>query len=268
MISFGGKDYAGQTQKSNGKSCEYQLFLHRLLKRQNATVNSLQRNLHKLEREKSFEEARTAVKSQMERIFQQKSNLDSKGNNGNRGIVVGAPVLPIPEVQRAMQDYRRQQATLTRRSSSGTPSRNLSSLSTRHRSMDSLQSRPPDETVAKRSSGTLVRRRRMQEQPSESQLRRSTSHNSLAARQGLPKMDHFQGPSPTRRPQPSLAPPAMQLTSSPPPPLGPMSLFESYPFMAPHQGYMYPNHPSTQGKKTFSNYPLDYSEELVCQGDN
>ena len=97
-----------------------------------------------------------------------------------------------------------------------------------------------------------------QEPTSNESLRRSVSHNSLArmaSSSGGAKrsVNHHQGPSgPTTATTVGVGNPPC------PPPIGPMSLFDSYPFMTPggvpgHPGYPHhariPPYGSTPGKK-------------------
>ena len=94
------------------------------------------------EREKSFEEARSAVKNQMERIFQNEAAASKSASAGASAIASNKPIPPVPRGRQMMQPppstangasagYKSGQSnTLTRRSNS--TSRNMSSLSTRY----------------------------------------------------------------------------------------------------------------------------------------
>ena len=93
------------------------------------------------EREKSFEEARSAVKNQMERIFQNEAAASKSTSAVASAIASNKPIPPVPRGRQMMPPpttangasagYKSGQSnTLTRRSNS--TSRNMSSLSTRY----------------------------------------------------------------------------------------------------------------------------------------
>ena len=209
---------------------------------------------HLMEREKSFEEARSAVKNQMEKIFQKEA--------------AGPPKTRQPVLPPVSRDRDGKHHTLTRRSNS-TSRHNMSSLSGRHRSMDSLAAGAPPPSAGfpphpremqhsremphpkPRNGGTLTRRRPHPDQQ-HPDLKRSVSHNSLAGggRMGSPVkrgQQHPHSPPSTSTPHPPC-----------PPALGPMSLFESYPFMptsAVGPGYPPPPPPHQQRYPPYGSPP-------------
>lgn len=231
--------------------------------------------------------------------------------------MMGSQGLSGHELDQALHDYRKQQViqannTLNRSKAAGqsrpavgrSQQKNLSSLSTRHRSMDSLTTRsppgkmihpqdhdlrdkyghrqehplPPRERYHHSESpnglGSQVSPRYQDQQqqqqrkrharrspigPSDSQLRRSVSHNSLARSNRQKVMQHDDHPYPAFHMPVSPPRHHPMLATSPPrhpqlsPPVGPLSLFDPFSGIPhPPHGYMYPsNMMSVQGEEEF-----------------